>query len=196
MVKSKEVVDPAFVGEVEAALVYLTVPGNLKYLIPGWVKEADFSNTPKSERQMAPRSDKLFQVAQARMDGVLGDLAGAGFLPSEVFYLNRDGGARRVRITCKRFGAPLTLDQVQSLIPLTTERIWDVMAHRTAATRNIPWEHISINAGRPDHAPEGGFEAVRVVEGRVSVVSLLNTDELRKASESIIGLLESLQITR
>ena len=196
MVASSAVIDPAFVGEVEAVLVYLTVPGNLRHLIPEWVKEAEFPNTPKSARQMAPRSEELFQVAQARMDGVLGDLAGAGFLPAEVFYLYRDGGARRVRITCKRFGKPLTLDQVQSLIPLTTERIWDVMAHRTAATKNLPWEHISINAGRPDRAPEGGFEAVRIVEGRVSVVSLLDTDELRKASESIIGLISDLNTSR
>lgn len=190
--KEDEVVNPAFVGEVEKVLVYFTVPGNQRKLVPDFIKKASFPNTPKNAREKAKRSDLLFRSEQIRMDYVLADLASASFFPSDVFYLDRDGGARRVRITCDRFGTPLPKEQIMALGQILVERIWDVESFRTSSTANLPWEHISIVAGRPDYAPEGGLEAVRVTDGDVCLRPTQAGEDIREFASNALGSLRGI----
>lgn len=177
----------AAIREVAMVPVYFTLPGNFWRLIPEWVKEPKFGNTPKSGRKFAKSSIRLFEGEMLSAAKIIPDLMGAGMHPSETFFLNRrDSGTRRVRITMRHEGdgEALTEEQLASLAPLWEENIWDGMSHRTSQTQFLP-DHINVVFGNPFYAPRGGFDEVRCRDGVIRLDNIMSGEEQQAVAREL-----------
>lgn len=181
----------ASIRQVEEVYLRITLPRNFWHLIPEWVQKPEFANTKVSQRQMAARSEELFSESYVSISKVPSDLVAAGMVPTRAFYLSRDTGNRRVRLTFGWQGESLSEEQMESLEPLMYNNIYDVMGHRTGPTLHLP-EHISVDAGIPDRAPGGGSYLVRVVDDEVVCRLAINEVEQRLHQQAIRASLAEL----
>lgn len=177
---------PAAVSEVGEFYLYILLPRQMWHLIPTWVGKPNFSNTKRSDRKFdGVQSVELFRRSEMiNASHIIPDLASIGYRPVDAFYLDRDGGSRRVRITFKTGDVPLAPSQIESLAQLLEANVFDAMAHRTSATVHLP-EHIAINLGNPYSTPGGGFEEVRVVDGEVTMAPAYTQERLSLAADQL-----------
>lgn len=184
MPKTKTKFVAADIRQVEEVYLYITLPRNFWHLIPEWVQKPDFPNKKIGQRKFADRSETLFERTYVSIAHVPSDLIAAGMIPTRAFFLSRDTGTRRVRVTFAWKGEALSDEQIASLRPLIYDNIYDVMSHRTSPTEHLP-EHISIAAGIPDRAPGGGSYLVRVLDSEVTCRLAIDEAEEETVRQSI-----------